>query len=357
MTSQLQSGSQSQSQREPVTIDTSTDRPDWDAYLGGHGQATIYHDARWGEVMKASYGNAVFYLTARRSGRIVGVLQLIWQKSFLWGSHLCSMPYFDASGILADDEQAATALLDSARQLGRRHATQWVELRQMTPLDDSLPVRDDKVTMLLQLPAGAEAMWKQLKTKVRTKVRKAEKEDFTVIQGREELLDDFCGIYTRAMRDLGSPPHSRRFFRNILDAFGQDVLLFSVRSGDGPLAASLALVRGRYFHVPWSGSDTRFRHTGANRILYWSMLKYAAEAGLTTFDFGRSTIDSGTYEFKKEWGAEPVQLYWHYLMGKGESPPDQRPDSPKYRMMVACWKKLPVWMARVIGPRLIAKLS
>jgi len=357
MTSQSQSVSESQSPPEPVTVETSTDRPNWDAYLGGHDQATIYHDGRWGEVMRASYGNSAFYMTARRDDKIVGLLQLVWQKSVLWGSHLCSMPYFDAAGILADDEQSRQALLDSAKQLGKCHATQWVELRQMSPLDDSLPVRDDKVTMLLQLPAGAEAMWKQLKTKVRTKVRKAEKEDFTVLQGRDELLDDFCDIYARAMRDLGSPPHSRRFFRNILDAFGEDVLMFSVRSADVPLAASLALIRGRYFHVPWSGSDMRFRRTGANRILYWSMLKYAAEAGLSTFDFGRSTVDSGTYGFKKEWGAKPVQLYWQYLLGEGESLPDQRPDSPKYRLMVACWKKLPVCVARAIGPRIIGKLS
>jgi len=357
MTSQFQPVSQAPSPGEPVTIETSTDRPDWDAYLGGHGQATIYHDARWGEVMRASYGNSAFYLTARRGDRIVGVVQLVWQKSMLWGSHLCSMPYFDASGILADDEHAATSLLDAASELGRRHATQWVELRQMNPVGDSLPIREDKVTMHLQLPTGAEAMWKQLKTKVRTKVRKAEKEDLTVLQGRNELLDDFCDIYIRAMRDLGSPPHSRRFFRNILDAFGQDVLLFSVRSAGRPLAASLALVHGRYFHVPWSGSDMRFRRTGANRILYWSMLKYAAEAGLSTFDFGRSTVDSGTYGFKKEWGAEPVQLYWQYLLPEGKALPDQRPDSPKYRFMVACWKKLPLCVARTVGPRIIAKLS
>lgn len=357
MTSQSQSASESQSQRATVVVEALTDRPDWDAYLARHDQATIYHDGRWGEVMKASYGNAAFYLTARRGGRIVGVLQLIWQKSALWGSHLCSMPYFDASGILADDEQARQVLLDSARQLGERHATEWVELRQMSPLNDSLPARDDKVTMLLQLPADAEAMWQQLKTKVRTKVRKAEKEDFSIAHGREELLGDFCDIYIRAMRDLGSPPHSRRFFRSILDAFGQDVLLFSVRSAGKPLAASLALVRGRYFHVPWSGSDTRFRQKGANRMLYWSMLKYAAEEGLSTFDFGRSTVDSGTYEFKKEWGADPVRLYWHFLMPEGKPMPDLRPDSPKYRFMVACWKKLPVWMARVIGPRIIGKLS
>ena len=344
-------------QQEPPAVEVSTDRPNWGGFLGRHREADIYHDPRWGEVMKASYGNTPFYLTARRGGEVVGVLQLIWQKSALWGSRLCSLPYCDASGILADDAQTRQALLAEAGKLGASRAAKWVELRQMSALGDSLPLRDDKVTMLLQLPAGAEAMWQQLKTKVRTKVRKAEKEDFAVATGRGELLGDFCDVYSRTMRDLGSPPHGRRFFRHIIEAFGEAAVLFSVRLQGRPLAASLALVSGRCFHVPWSGSDTRFRQRGANRILYWSMLKYAADAGFSTFDFGRSTVDSGTYEFKKEWGAEPVQLYWHFIMPEGKPPPDQRPDSPKYRLMVACWKKLPLWMARAIGPRIIGKLS
>jgi len=342
---------------DALAVEVSDREPDWSAYLAARPEAGIYHDCRWGRVMRDSYGNAALYLTARRSGAVCGVLQLVWQKSVLWGSHLCSLPYFDASGIVADDDDARAALVAEAGRLGRERRAQWVELRQMSPLDESLPVRRDKVTMVLALPAGADAMWQQLKTKVRTKVRKAEKDEHEILRGGVELLGDFCAIYERAMRDLGSPPHSRRFFRNLVEAFGESVRLFSVRSSGRPLAASLALVDAQGFHVPWSGSDTRFRQSGANRALYWDMLKYAADANLPTFDFGRSTVDSGTYEFKKEWGAEPVQLYWHFVMPDGKPLPDQRPDSPKFRMMVACWKKLPLGLARIIGPRIIRKLS
>ena len=345
-------------QPSAATVEVSAEAsPDWRAYLASKPEAGIYHDSRWGEVMRASYRNEPLYLAARIDGRIRGVLQLVSQKSLLWGSRLCSLPYFDASGIVADNDEAQQALIAEARRLGINRGARWVELRQMALLDDSLPVRRDKVTMMLRLPAGNEAMWKQLKTKVRTKVRKAEKQDHEVVRGGGELLGDFCTIYERAMRDLGSPSHSRRFFRNLIDAFGESAVLFSVRSGDRPLAASLALVQGRCFHVPWSGSDARFRRSGANRVLYWTMLKCAADAGLETFDFGRSSVDSGTYGFKKEWGAEPVPLYWHYLMPEGRSMPDQRPDSPKFRMMVACWKKLPICLARTIGPTIIGKLS
>ena len=159
------------------------------------------------------------------------------------------------------------------------------------------------------------------------------------------------------MRDLGSPPHSRRFFRLIVEAFGDQVRLFVVRHGGTVVAASLTLRDAWGVHVPWSGSDRRFTTLGANRFLYWSMLAWASDGGAKRFDFGRSTKDSGTYGFKREWGAEVVPLYWHYLLADGQDMPRLNPDSGKYRLLTKWWRRLPVGVARLLGPRLIGKLS
>jgi FemAB-related protein (PEP-CTERM system-associated) len=338
------------------TVTVTSAPPAWAAFLRGRPDATVYHDPRWGQVMAAAYGNRPFYLTARRGGRVVGTLMLVLQRSMLFGAHLSSLPYFDASGLLAADEAAGEALLAAARDLRRRCRAEWVELRQMQPLTPPLPARTDKVTLWLPLPRGAPAAWQQLKTKVRTKVRKSQAGDLAAAGGGGELLKAFCAVYARTMRDLGSPPHGRRFFAAILGAFGPAVRLFVVRAGDRPLAAALTLRDHAALRVPWSGSDRRFRRLGANRLLYWTMLAHAADAGAPTFDFGRSSRDSGTYQFKREWGARPVPLYWHYLLPEGRPLPQLRPDSTKYRAMVACWRRLPTWAARLLGPRLIAKL-
>jgi len=341
---------------ESCTVAVSTDMPNWAEFLSGQRVAGVYHDPRWGQVMARAYGNRPYYLTARRAGRVVGALQLVYQKSLLFGSRLSSLPYFDASGVLGEAD-AAAALLARAEMLRREIACDAVELRQLAPLDEALPVRTDKVTMHLQLADGAEAMWSALKSKVRTKVRKAEKNDPDFAIGGGELLGEFVSVYARTMRDLGSPPHSRRFFGLIIEAFGESARLFVVRRKGRPLAASFTLTDAWGLHVPWSGSDKRFSRFGANRLLYWRMLAHAADAGWKRFDFGRSTRGSGTYEFKQEWGAEEVPLYWHYLLPAGGQVPDVRPDSPKFRLMVGCWRRLPVGLARLLGPRIISKLS
>jgi len=344
---------------ETPTVEASGDAPAWDDYLAARDDAGLFHDPRWGRILADVYGARPVYLTARRGEAIVGVLPLVYQRSVLFGRHLCSIPYFDAAGVLADDEAAEAALLDAAHQARADCGAESVELRQLAPLGEGLPVRTDKVTMWLELGETADQTWDNLKTKVRTKVRKAlKKAEVDVVSGGGELLDEYCAVYSRTMRDLGSPPHGKRLFRRILDAFGDAVRLFVARSQDGqPLAASFTLTDRWGFHVPWSGSDFRFRRLGANRVLYWHMLAEASDAGAGRFDFGRSTRDSGTYEFKAEWAAEPVQLYWHFLLPKGAEMPDLRPDSPKYRFLVATWRKLPLWLARALGPGIIGKLS
>lgn len=339
------------------TVTVSADLPGWGEYLDYRPDATLFHRPLWGQVMQRAYANRPHYLTARRGGATVGTLQLVAQKSVAFGSHLCSLPYFDAAGIVADDAEAAGALMGKARELMGRTRCNWAELRQMAPLGADVPASLDKVTLKLTLPAGADELWDVLKAKVRNQVRKAQKDNLMVYQGRIELLEKFYAVYARNMRDLGSPPHSRRFFRLVMEAFYEHIRLFVVLRQGAPVAGSFVFMHGSTFRVPWAGSDWRASETCANMLLYWSMLSQACEYGMKEFDFGRSTRDSGTYRFKTQWGAREVQLHWHYLLAKGAAVPQLRADNPKYDLMVRCWRKLPVPVASALGPRIIGKLS
>jgi FemAB-related protein (PEP-CTERM system-associated) len=329
----------------------------WVDYLAGQAQATLFHDPRWGGVMELSYGNRAFYLTAVRDKKIVGVLQLVEQRSYIFGSHLTSLPYFDAAGILADDEQARRSILASAGRIRKDRRVRWLELRQTEAISKSLPVRTDKVTMHLNLPDDAERLWNTLDAKVRNQIRKAKSSAFEVAVGGGELLDEFYAVYVRNMRDLGSPPHHRRFFKNILDAFASETKLFVIRSKSTPIAGSLVLIDCKTIRLPWAASDWRYRKECPNMLLYWSMLEYGCSHGMKVFDFGRSSRGSGTWKFKQQWGAYEVPLYWQYLLRPNEKIPDVRPDRGKFSGMIATWKRLPVCAARMIGPLIIRKLS
>jgi len=338
-------------------VTVSSEPPAWGSFLARSAGATLLHDPRWGLVMQEAYGNRPFYLTARRGGRVVGILQLVLQKSLLFGTRLSSLPYFDASGVLADDPAAARALLAEAEAVRRETRARWVELRHEAPLAADLPTRTDKVTLRLPLPDDPEALWAALKAKVRNQVRKAERMGLSLHGPGEATLGEFHAVYVRTMRDLGSPPHSRRFFEVIRGHFGEAVRLYAVRQGERPLAAAFTLTDAAAVRVPWAAADHRFRSLNANMLLYWGMLKEACARGAGCFDFGRSTRDSGTHRFKRQWGAEEVPLHWQYLTAEQGDVPSLDPDRGLMRWATAAWRRLPVGVARVVGPRLIAKLA
>ena len=80
--------------------------------------------------------------------------------------------------------------------------------------------------------------------------------------------------------------------------------------------------------------------------------KSAARAGYRTFDFGRSREGTGAYHFKRHWGFEPTPLPYQYVLLGDSRMPDLSPSNPKMRLAVNAWKRLPLPLTKVIGPRL-----
>jgi hypothetical protein len=88
-------------------------------------------------------------------------------------------------------------------------------------------------------------------------------------------------------------------------------------------------------------------------LLYWTLLSGAVRDGAGAFDFGRSSPDGGTYQFKRQWGAEETPLHWEYLLLSGSSVPDHGPTNPKFSRAIDVWKRCPVWLANAVGPRIV----
>ena len=158
------------------------------------------------------------------------------------------------------------------------------------------------------------------------------------------------------MRDLGTPVYPTALLsRDLADAPRAHAHRV-VRLKDAPVAAALLIAHRDTTEIPWASSLRRVNGLGVNMYPYWSVLEFAVQAGHAVFDFGRSTLDSGTYRFKKQWGAEPLQLHWHYWLKGGGEPPRLNPSNPKYRLAVAAWRKLPLPVANWLGPHLVKNL-
>lgn len=331
--------------------------PAWNAFVAAAPGAELYHDYRWRALIAAVFGHASLYLLARDSaGEVRGVLPLVRLRSRLFGDFLVSLPYFNYGGVLADSPSAALALTEAAGRCARDLGVAHVELRHRANAEFDWPVREDKVSMVLDLPPTEDALWKSFDSKLRAQIRRPEKAGATARFGGAELLEDFYGVFARNMRDLGTPVYPKRLFRAILAAFPKEARVCIVNLADKPVAAGLVLTHRSTMEIPWASSLREANSSSVNMMLYWTVLRAAVAAGCTRFDFGRSSKDSGTYRFKAQWGSLPEQLRWHYWLAAGRTPPQINPGNPKYRLAIALWKKLPLPVANLLGPQLVKNL-
>jgi FemAB-related protein (PEP-CTERM system-associated) len=314
----------------------------------------VASDLRWLTALGQGLRHESHWIYSADGERIVGSLPLLFVRGPLFGRFLVSLPYVNTAGVRSDSPDVARRLVDRAVKLADELDVRYLELRHETPLDYPALThqRTDKVHMRLALPSDADKLWSSLKAKVRNQVRKGESAGLTAHWGGRDLLDDFYEVFSRNMRDLGTPVFAQGLFGAILAAFGPRAELCVVRIGHKPVAGALLIHEPQRTQVPSASSLRQYNATNANMWMYWQLLRRAAERGQSEFDFGRSTIDSNTYRFKKQWGAEPHPSTWQYHVRRGDIG-DLRPDNPKYQLSIAIWRRLPVWLTRCVGPAIV----
>jgi len=151
------------------------------------------------------------------------------------------------------------------------------------------------------------------------------------------------------MRDLGSPVHSKRFIKSVLEAFPEESRICLVYKEQQPVACSIILGFNGTVYNPWASSLRKYSKLSPNMLLYWTMLQYACDGGYKYFDFGRSSIEESTYKFKEQWGAKPQLLYWYYI-SLNSLPFKIDTEKSKFDLAIRIWQKLPVLLTLVLGP-------
>lgn len=312
-------------------------------------------DLRWLQVLESALKHVPYVLhhqTVADGQR--GELPLALVETRLFGRFLVSLPYVNSAGLRAERPAAARDLIDQAVRLADELNVRYLELRHESPIEHPMLTErnESKVIMRLVLPATADALWDQLKAKVRNQVRKGRSCNLTVHWGREELLAEFYDVFSRNMRDLGTPVYGRNLFAAILREFSAESELCVLRRDGRPISGALLVHGPEGSEVPSASSLREHNATNANMLMYWHLLERAIERGSPRFDFGRSTIESNTYRFKLQWGARAYPSCWQYYVRHGTMR-DMRPDHGRFRLAVRVWRRLPLAVTRWLGPRIV----
>jgi FemAB-related protein (PEP-CTERM system-associated) len=333
----------------------------WDRFVRATPAATFFHLSRWAEVIRRSFGHPTYYAYAEQDGAVVGVLPLARMRTFLFGDLLASTPFCVYGGAVAVTAEAAAALEAHAIELQRRIRAGALEFRRREAPDSGWTTRPPLYFTfrkpITSFADDARGMEKNIPRKQRAEVRKAINR-FGLSSVSNSDADRLHQLYAESVRNLGSPVFPRRYFRLLVEAFPHDHDVTTVLHEDRAVSAVLN------FHfrdevLPYYGGGTReAREVSANDFMYWEVMRRAhRERGATVFDFGRSKLGTGAFDYKRNWGFEPQSLNYCYQLGEGARIPDNNPNNPRYRLLIAAWKRLPVPVANLLGPPLVRGLG
>jgi FemAB-related protein (PEP-CTERM system-associated) len=327
-------------------------------YVDAHPRATLFHSRLWREAVVEAFDHQDCTLAAWRNDRVVGVLPLMRIASRLAGTLLVSVPYGVYGGVVADDAESSTALLDHARRLADRMRVQWLDIRSIEQQWPDLPVLSRYVTFRKHLPGDPGRVLEEMPRKARAAARQARER-----HGLEATFDDddlpaIWRLYSQSMRRLASPNYPAGFFEALVRRTvpaGPGVsapghLVQIVRHRGRPIAGLLSFVYRDTLLPYFAGCDERFEKYHPNNFLYLAAMEKGVEIGCREFDFGRSRVDNaGSFNFKRFQGFEPTPLQYQYYVPRGGRQPDLTPGNPKLDLARRVWPRLPLAVTRPLG--------
>lgn len=329
----------------------------WDAFVFTLPEATFFHRFGWKHVIEQAFSHRTFFLVAERDGRIEGVLPLAEIKSRLFGHSLVSLPFCVYGGIAAATPEARAILDAHAQRLAKELGVGHLEYRDRdAPHDESWPGTELYVTFRKPIDPEVEKNMLAIPRKQRAMVRKGIKNELTA--ELEHGVEGFFSVFADNVHRHGTPALPKRFFALLRQVFGDDCEVMLVRGPDGKLISSVLSFYFRDEVLPYYAGDTEdARGLAANDFKYWELMRLACERGIKVFDYGRSKVGTGPYDFKRNWGFEPQPLQYRYKLITADRVPENNPNNPKYRLFIQAWRRLPLSVANFLGPHIVRNLG
>jgi lipid II:glycine glycyltransferase (peptidoglycan interpeptide bridge formation enzyme) len=219
---------------------------------------------------------------------------------------------------------AFTGALRSAR-LGRvSHVRIDPEVERDGPLDPDgslrgilagagwrpAPAIQPPSTRLIDLRAGEDALWGDLRKKWRQYVNKARSNGVTVVELPGDPIEPFYAIYRETAERAGFLIRVEQAYRDVWEAYrptGDARILFAVDSEGVPQAALFLIRNGARVVEPYGGMTGTGAALRANYLLKWEAIRGALAAGAATYDLW-GLAHPGIAHFKTGFGGREIRF-------------------------------------------------
>ena len=325
-----------------------------EAFVAAHPDGTPFHSPVWLAAVSRGTGHRALGLALERGGALVGWLPLSEVHSPLFGRLLASSGFAVGGGLLLGEATDAALAFTALEELALRRACAAIELRGGVMPEgrkDWLLRSDSHCGFIAALATADEAQLLAIPRKQRAEVRKGLDNGLAVTVGGDAAdRAAHYAVYAESVRNLGTPVFPRSLFDAVLDRFGEDADILTVRHDGRPVASVLSLYHRGAVMPYWGGGTGAARALRANDVMYYELMLHARRKGCDRFDFGRSKTGSGAFHFKRNWGFEPAPLHYAQWTAPGAPARDADPTSAAHAARIALWRRLPLGLANRLGP-------
>ena len=326
----------------PVTlheVDPVRDRR-WADFLKRHPAASAFHTVAWTTALQKTYGyEPVVYTTSSPDEHLTNAVLLCAVRSSLTGRRMVSVPFADHCDPLVASLDSASALLDTVRR-AIANAWNYVEFRPKSAelREKFSPVKATTVTYRfheLDLAPTIENIFKNFhKSTIQRSIRRAEREGLVYTEGRSEtMLRESYRLTLLTRRRHGVPPQPIKWFRNLINSFGDDLKIRVVYAGAVAVGSILTLRHNQTLVYKYGCSDAAAHRLGVMPFLFWKTILDAKSEGLSLFDLGRTDSENhGLSAFKNRLGAAESALT--YIRYSASDPrPFRQPNRPVSQLL------------------------
>jgi hypothetical protein len=252
---------------------------------------------------------------------------------------------FDKTGTIdgIDADNYAQTIAQLLQALGTTDIDA-LEIRTTHPIP-CLSDTADKVEPNIDIPITTEALWDSLAKKTRSNIRRTLKHGFTSTIGTSpELLDTFYQLYRLSLHNLGSLPHPKPFFADLLAKCPTQAAIFIGYMDGVPVVSSFNLLGDDEIYFAWAGRNPAYKQHDPFLTMLWKMTEYCAATGRKTYNLGRSSQGTNPYFFKLKLANRVNKLYYYQL----------KVNHPKKPV---AWRKSAAWLIRNTPETVMTALS
>jgi CelD/BcsL family acetyltransferase involved in cellulose biosynthesis len=323
-------------QDEPITIHAAAqsasrpylisevDRSDWQALLDQFPHHTVFHRLPWLESIETIHKGKLRLARADANGSCIAVWPVFATRKGplpILGSPLggWSTPYL---GPLFQPGCDSHAALEAFLKHPLFRRSSYFACKTITTGGqhdvDFKPFGFTNAlafeTYCIDLTVGHDALWDNLKSECRSRIRKAGKLGLEIREEHDgSFLDEYwtMSIETFAITHI-QPMFTRPFIKEVWRRLHPQKQIMALSAWlDGERIAALVLPYDNHMMYYWTGASyLRHRNIPSHNLLHWTAIQAALGMGIKSYDF-ISTL-GGAGRFKRTFGPQTVHMANHW---------------------------------------------